>query len=137
MTTDSTCKVLDGPLNASPKECAACGVQFRLQRSTARFCSPRCRKAAQRVRDRGTPVSVAVKRPSVAADAFLSVTATVDISKGQKPQGATLRQPRKPSKTNPRIVADPKWPGMYRIKRPDGSLTDMVSLTRAKDALLS
>src|SRR5262249_33368729 len=43
----------------SPKECAACGAQFRLQRSTARFCSPRCRKAAQRTRDRGTPTSVA------------------------------------------------------------------------------
>ena len=31
------------PTKNSPKECAACGVQFRLQRSTARFCSPRCR----------------------------------------------------------------------------------------------
>jgi len=73
----------------------------------------------------------------VAADAFLSATATVDISKGQKPQSVTLRQPRKPPKLDPRIVADPKWPGMYRIKRRDGSLTDMMSLTRAKDALVS
>ena len=146
---DSTCKVLDGPLNAkprasgnhvptknSPKECAACGVQFRLQRSTARFCSPRCRKAAQRARDRGTPIGVAVTRPSVAPDAVLSVTATIDISKGQKPQSVTLRQPRKRPKLDPRIVSDLKWPGMYRIKRRDGSLTDMVSLTRAKEALL-
>src|SRR5262245_26430408 len=137
MTTDSTCKVLDGPLNASPTECAACGAQFRLQRSTARFCSPRCRKAAQRTRDRGTPVNVAVKRPSVAADAVLSVTATIDISKGQTPRSVTIRPPRKPPNINPRIVADPKWPGMYRIKRRDGSLTEMVSLSRAKDALLS
>jgi len=130
--TDSTCKVLDGPLNASPKECAACGVQFRPQRSTAHFCGPRCRKAAQRARDRGTPDSVAVKRPSVAVDAVLSV----ETPEGLKPQGVTLRQPRKPPKLNPRIVADPKWPWMYRIRRPDGSLTDMVSLSRAKDALL-
>jgi len=72
----------------------------------------------------------------VPADAVLSVTATIDISQGQKPQTVTLRQPRKPPNINPRIVADPKWPWMYRIRRPDDSLTDMVSLTRAKDALL-
>src|SRR5262249_50303835 len=91
----------------SPKECAACGAQFRLQRSTARFCSPRCRKAAQRTRDRGTPTSVAPTRPSVAPDAFLSVTATIGISEEQKTQGVTLRQPRKPPNINPRIAADP------------------------------
>jgi hypothetical protein len=32
------------------------------------------------------------------------------------------------------IVPDAKWPGMYRIRRPDGSLTDLLSLTRARDA---
>src|SRR5215813_14296361 len=57
------------PTKNSPKECAACGVQFRPRRSTARFCKARCRKAAQRVRDRGTPVSMAATRPSVASDA--------------------------------------------------------------------
>ena len=79
---------------------------------------------------------MAVTRPSVAPDAVLSVTATLDISKGQKPQSVTLRQARKPPNLDPRIVPDPKWPGMYRIKRRDGDLTDMVSLSRAKDALL-
>jgi hypothetical protein len=73
----------------------------------------------------------------VALDTVLGVTTTVGISERQKPQSVTLRQPRKPPKVNPRIVADPKWPRMYRIKRRDGSLTDMVSLTRAKEALLS
>jgi hypothetical protein len=33
------------------------------------------------------------------------------------------------------IVPDAKWPGMYRLRRPDGSLTEMVNLARAKDAL--
>ena len=33
------------------------------------------------------------------------------------------------------IVADNRFPGMYRLKRTDGSLSDMVNLTRAKDAL--
>jgi hypothetical protein len=33
------------------------------------------------------------------------------------------------------IVPDERFPGMYRLKRTDGSLSDMVSLTRAEDAL--
>jgi hypothetical protein len=32
------------------------------------------------------------------------------------------------------VVPDAKWPGMYRLVLPDGSLTDMVNLTRAKEA---
>ena len=35
------------------------------------------------------------------------------------------------------VVSDPNWPGMYRVRRPDGSLTDMVNLTRARDAARS
>jgi hypothetical protein len=32
------------------------------------------------------------------------------------------------------VVPDPDWPAMYRVRRPDGSLTDMVNVTRARDA---
>jgi hypothetical protein len=36
------------------------------------------------------------------------------------------------------IVADEKYPGvMWRVRRPDGTLTDMVNHTRAKDAAVS
>ena len=114
--------------------CPACGVQFRPQRSTARFCSPRCRKATQRARDRGMPINVAATRPGVGLDAGLSVTRTIGMSEGQKPQSVTLR--RKPPKLDPRIVPDAQWAGMYRIRRPNGTLTDMVNLTRAKEALV-
>jgi len=137
--TDSTCKVLDGvsakrrALGNGPKECAACGVQFRPRRSTARFCKARCRKAAQRARDRGIPATVPATRPGVGQDAVLSVTAPVAMSRGQNPRSVTLR--RKPLKLHPRIVPDAKYPGLYRIRRPDGSLTDMTNLTRAKEAL--
>jgi hypothetical protein len=113
--------------------CSTCGLQFRSRRSTARFCGPRCRVAAKRTRDRGTPLTRAATRRSVAPDAVLSVTAPVRKSEGQKPQSVTLR--REAAKLDPRIVPDPIWPGMYRIRRPDGSLSDMVNLTRAKDAL--
>ena len=33
------------------------------------------------------------------------------------------------------IVPDKRFPGMYRLKRTAGSLSDMVNLTRARDAL--
>src|SRR5262245_51661999 len=32
------------------------------------------------------------------------------------------------------IVPDKAWPGMFRLKRSDGTLSDMVNSTRAKDA---
>ena len=35
------------------------------------------------------------------------------------------------------IEPDATWPGMFRIGMPDGSRTDMVNLTRAKDAGMS
>jgi hypothetical protein len=34
-----------------------------------------------------------------------------------------------------KIVPDPKWPGMYRIKWRNGRLSDMVNYTRAAAAL--
>src|SRR5262249_19600805 len=113
--------------------CSACGSQFRPQRSTARFCSSRCRKATQRARDRGAPIRMAMTRPGVAVDAVLSVTATPGLSKDQKPKSVTLR--RNPPKLDPRIVPDAKWPAMFRLRLPDGSLSEMVNLPRAKDAL--
>jgi hypothetical protein len=109
--------------------CSACGLQFKPQRSTARFCSPRCRVTAHR----GRPIGVAATRPSVAPDAVLSVTVPIGVSDRQKPQIVTLR--RTPPKLDPRIVPDEHWPGMYRIRRADGPLSDMANLTRCRDAL--
>jgi hypothetical protein len=34
------------------------------------------------------------------------------------------------------VEPDAKWPCMWRVRKPDGSLTDMVNLTRAKEAAL-
>jgi hypothetical protein len=33
------------------------------------------------------------------------------------------------------IVPDTAFPGMYRLKRADGTLSDMTNLARARDAL--
>jgi hypothetical protein len=40
---------------------------------------------------------------------------------------------------NPLVTVEPdsKYTGMYRIRFPDGGLSDMVNLTRAKDAALA
>jgi len=35
------------------------------------------------------------------------------------------------------IVPDNTWPGMWRVRIPDGHLTDIVNLTRAKDVAQS
>jgi hypothetical protein len=32
------------------------------------------------------------------------------------------------------IVSDQEWVGMWRVRMPDGHVSDMVNLTRAKDA---
>jgi hypothetical protein len=42
---------------------------------------------------------------------------------------------RKPIRAE--LVPDAKYPGMWRVRWPDGSLSDIVNLTRAKDALAS
>jgi hypothetical protein len=36
-----------------------------------------------------------------------------------------------------RIVADERWPGMWRVQCSDGRLTDMTNIARAKDAASS
>jgi hypothetical protein len=35
------------------------------------------------------------------------------------------------------VEPDSKWPGMYRVRMRDGQLSDMVNLSRAKDAARS
>jgi hypothetical protein len=55
------------------------------------------------------------------------------MSDRQRPRLVTLRS--KPLNLDPRIAPDAKWPTMFRLRLPDGGLSDMVNLPRAKDAL--
>jgi hypothetical protein len=84
--------------------CASCGGTFTAQRSSARFCSTRCRMAAH---------SAIKSAQGIAGANRFSVIG------------------------NPRIVADARRPGMWRLQLADGTLTDLVNLTRARDALAS
>jgi hypothetical protein len=35
------------------------------------------------------------------------------------------------------VIPDDRWPGMYRLHWPDGQVSDIVNLTRAKDAAVT
>jgi hypothetical protein len=117
--------------------CPTCGDGFTPRRSTARYCGDACRKAAQRNRDRGLPDRAPTRAPAAVTGALLSVTGTPHTCSRNATRSVTLTpQGRRASKLDPRIVPDAKWPDMYRLRDPDGRLSDMVNLTRAKDALL-
>jgi hypothetical protein len=47
--------------------------------------------------------------------------------------GPTLRLGNKRARALATVVPDADWPGMYRVRR-SGHTSDMVNLTRAKDA---
>src|SRR5262249_43235391 len=91
--------------------CHQCGKPLpATARRHARFCSPAHRAAYHRS-------SIADRLPRVR---FLT-GAGRDNPAAMAPYVA--------------IVPDTAFPGMYRLKRTDGRLSDMMNLTRARDAL--
>jgi len=110
---------------------------------SSRYCSPRCRQSAWRTRrDIRNQIprhqrrirNTERKKPGAAATLHASVTRQKISQRFQcaaTPKKKILGQRPLP----PGIVPDEQYPGMYRLRLPDGSLSDMVNLTRAKDAL--
>src|SRR5262249_47559755 len=90
--------------------CRICGKPLTGYRPHARFCSPADRPACQR---RSAPNKAHPVR-------FLTCRACDRASESARYVST---------------VPDARFPGMYRLKRTDGTLTDMVNLTRARDAL--
>ena len=100
--------------------CQVCHKLFAPRRSTARYCSGKCRVAAHRASSvcNATTASTSGARASKSA---AGISATPRLSGTEKlPSG---------------IIADAIYPGMYRIRLPGGGLSDIVNLTRANDAL--
>jgi hypothetical protein len=90
--------------------CHQCGKPLpATARRHARFCSPAHRAAYH--------------RSSIAAE----------MARVRFPVAPTRDKAAPPAYIA--IVADNRFPGMYRLKRSDGSPSDMVNLTRARDAL--
>jgi hypothetical protein len=139
--------------------CANCGERFtapahsgRYRQTSdrriksARYCSRACRQAAyvaRRAARADVPHSERHKafrrgvtgvgsRVGYVSDAGATTLAT---SVTHAVQAAKLGPKNAASGGAVLIVADAKWSGMYRLRFPDGSLSDMVNLTRAKDAL--
>jgi hypothetical protein len=101
----------------------------------ARYCKEACRKAASKARRRSSTVARKAEKMLPPSALLSSVTRdknSVDLSmpyRGKKTGRGS------PKKLDPRIIPDERWPGMFRLLLPDGSLTDILNLTRAKDAL--
>ena len=102
-----------------------------------RYCSATCRKLASKARRAPLQASPQKRPKTLLATTPLSSVTSVSTSPtistgytGQKSSRATLQM----AFGRCIVVPDPDWPKMYRAMRPDGSLTDMVNLTRARDA---
>jgi hypothetical protein len=112
--------------------CSHCGGEFKPLRRSARFCGSTCRVAAHRrigCNAKGRP-----EKPAEAPVGFQNGSGAPPPSPASKnaPAPTTCLSVTRPHA----IIPDGQWPGMYRIKRRDGSVTDMVNSTRAKEALL-
>jgi hypothetical protein len=114
--------------------CSHCGAPFQPLRRSARFCRPTCRVAAHR--KTGCNANSAAHTPAQPPPASQNGSRVhsarpepKNVSAATKHLSVTQRHDAFAS------IPDARWPGMYRIRRPDGTLTDMVNLTRARDAL--
>jgi hypothetical protein len=142
-----------GMTESTTRKCArpGCNARFELTQRSGRarinrkhtlhrgrrYCSDNCRKRASESRNR-LHQSSAKRRPKpLSATTPLSTVRTVSsgptISMGYKGQ-KTGRASLKMTFGGYTVVPDAKWPKMYRVRQPDGILTDMVNLTRARDA---
>jgi hypothetical protein len=142
--------------NVPMRKCSRCGERFALKprrgrnlsshkrpRPTryhegARYCSHTCRKLASKARRLAQQPSPENASKSRRGTKPLSTVTRAEISavisrpcEGENRDRGSLRKPV----LDPRIVPDDRWPGMYRLRLPDGTLSDMVNLTRARDAL--
>jgi hypothetical protein len=114
---------------------------------TAAYCSNRCRQDAYRIRKdikAGIPASGRKRRPTKvrltprtpvtnAEKSFPDTYAHSPVTRAEI--GKEIQRSVTPKKTglDPLIVPDEKWPGMYRLRLPHDTLSDMLNLVRAKD----
>ena len=118
--------------------CGSCGKALKPKRSSRRqqYCGDRCKDEARRGRNFAKTASTGVSRgrrqgtmafprPNQKSPAIPVASEPENHGQGSV-VGAGLG-------LCPDIVPDMTYPGMWRIRQPDGSLSDMVNLTRAKD----
>jgi hypothetical protein len=107
----------------------------KASRMCARYCSNRCRQAAYRKRIRRNARATEIGPQKGGGRSALSAVTppleATEIAKEFSVENTDLGR----SKYGFTIVPDARWRGSCRIRRPDGTLTDIVNLTRARDAL--
>jgi hypothetical protein len=113
---------------------------------SSRYCSPKCRQSAWRKRRdirneiprRRRRIRNTERKNPGPATGRITLHASVTrpkISQRFQYSGTPKKTILGPRSLPPGIVPDEHYRGMYRLRLPDGSLSDMVNLTRAKDAL--
>jgi hypothetical protein len=137
------------------KRCPICQRQFVRSRRSNRFrqsgrpneehiyCSSGCRQKAYRRRvraDRAVTQDRAAgpiePQNSAMPKVHSAVTRSENHIESIEEFRAKMRGVRPLFRTHDgEVVADVKWPGMYRIEWRDGRVSDMVNYTRAVDAL--
>jgi hypothetical protein len=148
-------------MDAKTGQCRRCGKRFPLalrqgrnsRRARAgqersyqeqRYCSATCRKLASKARRTRstTPVKGPITRARTPVEAVEGTKPLSGVTKATTPINLAsiyggkkaTRRPLQMTFGRYTVVPDTEWPFMYRVRRPDGSLTDMVNLTRARDA---
>jgi hypothetical protein len=121
--------------------CAACGRAFvpstyqnqhraasggDARRLPASYCSNRCRQTAYR--KRGRPDMPAQRCAAAGSVRYFDVAAPT------LPGAVTRRPTPRIHPSGVSVVPDDTYPGMWRVRHPDGSLSDMVNRARAWDA---
>jgi hypothetical protein len=110
---------------------------------SSRYCSSKCRQSAWRTRrDIRNEIPRSQRRIRNTERKKLGAATTLHASVARSKISQRFQYAATPPKTvsgprsmPPGIVPDEHYPGMYRFRLPDGSLSDIVNLTRAKDAL--
>ena len=143
--------------------CPTCGDRFARGRysnqhkssrgeivASSKYCKSACRQAAYRRRRdirNNIPVSARPPRPvrrklrplsarvTNTRKDLLGTTPHASVTRAEIPQRNQSTVTTQKKSLPREIVPDAKWPSMYRLRLPDGSLSDIVNLTRAKDAL--
>ena len=146
------------------RKCDTCKNEYRVTREAQGYCSPRCRRAAAYGRERFQSCTKGPRkrllRPRGEASEASRPTAPETLS-GRVVAGSFRKQGFSSTKTIPcrgvvcgpegefqwcglalhfdkrpvlTLVADEKYPHLFRIRYPDGWTSTPANITRAKDA---
>lgn len=127
------------------------GNQTRTSKTTRKgrhlFCSPRCRVAHHRrmVTLRGGGVTGGVTAPGATRVAGGVTDVKTDARSAHKtgvksaldtPKITTDPHPWPPrGARHPKAIPDANYPGMWRVRWPDGRVSDLANLSRVNDAI--